>query len=749
MLTRTTGHNQQPPRSVAASEEPGFSFDFAYYKKVLLREWPLIAMISLAVIALAIAYVLLATPKYTAEAALMIDTRKNQLLETQQVITDATLDTSGIESQVEVLKSESVALAVIRKLKLADDPDLLKPSLLGSLVPSFLSGAIEAPTPFIRERAAVANFNKNLTIKRLGLTYVITVDFTATSPQKAASVANAVVEAYIGNEINARFERTKQSSDWLKARIEGLRSEANAAEHAVQKYRSDNTIVDTGRGLLSEQQIADLSSQLALAKAATSEAKAKLDRINVLSAQDVPDASVADALKNDVITRLRAQYLDLSARAADFSARYGEQHQATTRVRDQMNQIKLSIKDEIRRIAESYKSDYSIAEARERSLDDSLSRLVSAAGTQGQVAVKLHDLESASQSSRNIYDNFLQKSMESTQQQTFPTSDARLITAATPPLFKSSPKTLLVLPGSIILGLIFGCLAALGRERLNTAFQSVSQVEALTGFTCLGILPKVKANRFRIAQGASAPVPQQIATSSQALRYVLTSPFSRFAETVRSVKVAIDVAGLSHPRKIIGVVSALSHEGKSTVAANLAQLIAKTNKDVLLLDCDMRNPSLTASLAPHAQAGLLEILDQSERMSDVVCSDVETNLRFIPTVLKSRISHTSEILSSQVMANFLKVASEHYSYIIVDLPPIASVVDVRAMGHLIDNFVCVVEWGKTSRDTVFGALSATDVVRNKLIGIVLNKASEAALQRSENAEGGYHMNYYFDNLEKV
>ena len=215
------------------------------------------------------------------------------------------------------------------------------------------------------------------------------------------------------------------------------------------------------------------------------------------------------------------------------------------------------------------------------------------------------------------------------------------------------------------------------------------------------------------------------------------------------MKVAVDLSGISRQTKILGVVSALGHEGKSTVAANLAFLIAKSRHKVLLIDCDLRNASLTATMTAGAKAGLIELLGKSRPFNEVVYTDPETSLNFVPAVSKSRISNTSEVLSSPNMATFLKLSAEHYDYIILDLPPIASVVDVRAMGHLVDGFIYVVEWGRTSRETVFGALQATEIVREKMIGIVLNKASEAALQRYEKADGIYHFGYYLDDNDDL
>lgn len=733
---------------------PVAALDLSAFVRICRRQWPVIAGVALVTVLLGLGYVLTAQPRFTSSALVMIDTRKNQLLSNQQVVGDQLLDASGVESQVEILKSESVALSVIRELKLVDDPEFNgNGGLIRAILGRFFSddGSV---SDYEKERLAVGLFTRGLQVKRVGLTYVIQVDFTSPSATKSAQIVNAISDAFMVNELESRYQATKRASRWLQDRIKELREQASEAEREVQKFRAANNIVDTGRGLLSEQQLGDVNSQLVAARAATAEAKARLDRITEVGASDVPNATVADALKNDVITRLRAQYLDIAAREADWSARYGLNHSAAVNLRNQMREISRSILDEVRRIAETYKSEYEIARARELSLQHSLATLVDSAGTTGQAQVKLRDLESSAQSYRNLYDNFLQRFMEATQQQTFPTTDARLITAATAPLTKSAPKAALILGGSAALGLMMGVAAALARERLDNVFRTTRQLEAETGKECLGILPRISTatpGPGATAQGSGFPGagPEgDLTTRPPAIaRHVLNAPFSRFAETIRGIKVAADLNGLTRRTRVIGMVSAVPNEGKTTISSNLAELMAQTGNKVLLIDGDLRNPSLTKALAPDARIGLVEVLSGQRSLAEVMHTDPETGLRMVPAVLNGRIWHTAEMLSSNAMAALLEAARAEYDYIVIDLPPVVPVVDVRAVAPLIDGFVMVVEWGVTSRDVVKEAIATVEPLSERMIGIVLNKASPAMLKRLESYKGRYYKSYYRDSTD--
>jgi polysaccharide biosynthesis transport protein len=232
----------------------------------------------------------------------------------------------------------------------------------------------------------------------------------------------------------------------LQERISELRTQATAAERAALDFKGKNNIVDTGGGrLIGDQELAEVNSQLILARAATAEAKARLDRINAVMQQDVADASVADALKSEVIIKLRGEFLGFAQREAIWAKMYGENHLAAINLRTQMQELRHSIKDEMGKIAESYKSEYEIALTRQNSLEASLANVVSQSQTTGQAQIQLRELESNAETSRALYDNFLQRYMEAVQQQSVPISEARLISPAMRPPRKSGPRLSIVL----------------------------------------------------------------------------------------------------------------------------------------------------------------------------------------------------------------------------------------------------------------------------------------------------------------
>ena len=395
--------------------------------------------------------------------------------------------------QVEILKSENIALKVIKDLHLEDDPEFADGGFnpIRAILGLIFDSGESSQTENARVRQAVRIFQTRLGVRRVGLTYVMEVSFRSFDRDRAAEIANAIANAYVVDQLEAKYLAARRAGTWLQDRLKELRGQAGDAERAVVDYKTKNDIVDTGGRLMNEQQLAELNSQMTVAKASVTEARAKLDRIrSVLNSNSIADgvvATVTDTLKNDVITKLRSKYLDLSAQEADISRRYGVNHQAAVNLRNQMKEIENSIRNELQRIAKSFKSEYEISTQRQEGLQKQLDEVVSQSQVKNEAQVKLRELESNSQSYRALYDNFLQRYVESVQQQSFPITEARIISAASRPLSKSHPKTTLTLIfaafGGILIGIGIGAwrsvfdnvLRSVGRGRTPVADRTASR----------------------------------------------------------------------------------------------------------------------------------------------------------------------------------------------------------------------------------------------------------------------------------
>ncbi|MFB9268772.1 GNVR domain-containing protein [Bradyrhizobium erythrophlei] len=728
----------------------GTVLSFERVVDVLRRQWPLIAAVVGGVMVLVFLYLLTAKPMFTANARILMDTRQTQVLDKDSGINSALIDTGYVDSQVEIIGSDDLILSVVRKLRLTEDPEFngsqpgLVAIILGKVTALFRSGAPASREQL--EHAVVETVQKNLKVERVLTTYVLSLSYKSASPDKAARIDNAIADAYIVGALEAKYQSTKRASEWLQQRSAELREQATASDRAVQTFKAENNIVGTSRGLMTEQQLSDLNTQLVQARTATAEAKARLDRIEAISDKDLAQPTVTDALNNSVITRLRAQYLDLAGQYADWSTRYGKTHQASVNLANRMEELRKAIADEVHRIADAYRSDYEIARSREATLEQNVKGLVAQAGNTGQAQVKLRDLESAADTYRNLYNNFLEKLQNATQNQSFPISEARIIATAAKPDMKSSPKTVLALFGGLVGGLCLGFGAAFARELLSDVLRAPGEVEDELGVKCLGVLPDIrpaspvqKARALLPSEGQSPRDKEPVISS-----YVVDHPFSRFAETLRNIKVSIDVARLTREVKVIGIISSLPKEGKTTVAANFGHLTALTGHRTLLIDGDLHTRSLTRELAPNAKTGLIEALKDPRSFGYHIQRSSETGLDFLPSFVVSRMVNSADIMASRAMADLLSVVREHYEYIVIDLAPVMPVADAKAVSHLIDAMVYVIEWGKTTRSALQESVSGAEVIQKKLLGAVLNRANPKMLKRIEAYKGSHYNSYYVE-----
>jgi succinoglycan biosynthesis transport protein ExoP len=735
-----------------APADGGDTIDLQSILRFLHRRALTIAAVAALTVLAGLAYALTATPLYTATASVLVDNSSIKALRDQAPTSDAPVSVT-IDSQVEIIKSERVLLRVVKKLDLAKEPEFQKPQGLLTKLKNAVS-AIVAPDEVTRaepidDELLVEWLRGSLDVRRVGLTNVIDIKFTSANPERSARVANAIADAYLADILEAKYEMGRRAGLWLEDRLKQLSQQTSDSDKAVQSFKTEHNIVSTGRGgLINEQQIGEISSQIILARAQVAEAKARWDRLEQILKGDASDATVTESLRNDVIVRLRQQYLEVARREAELSARYGAKHMAAVTLRTEKKQLLDNIKDELRRIAQSYKSDYEIAKLRETTLQNSLDSMVSQTQTTSQAQVKLRGLESAVQTSREVQENFLKKYMEIAQ--AFPVTEARVISQAALPRYKSSPSVTRITAGTAVLGLILGLFFSLGLEAMDTTFRTPAQVEDVLGCRTLGILPNIGNPKLPYralhadALARAGPYGRHVLGEDLgSLRYAVQNPLSQFAEALRHVKLEAGANPLGgREGKVIGFCSTRPGEGKSFVAANFAELVADAGQRCILVDCDLRYPALTYMLSPEAELGFVELAKGAATIERAVWTDAVTRMSFLPAASQRQMHHPHELFALDSVHAAIEDLRKRYDYVILDLPPIIPFADVRAMTHVVDSFVFVIEWGKTSRDTVLSALRAAPGVREKLLGCLLNKADVAKLSRYyRNEESDYYVRY--------
>ena len=741
------------------------------------RRWLTVALGCLFGIVLGLGYVLSAEPIYSARSEVLLDTQKVEAFGRDDLFAEQSFGTSEVESQIRMLSSDQIAGDVVDRLGLLEREEFWdSPWNALTAGKSAITGAIRSVLSLVRpapeegpldpeaearrmRTLAIEKLQNNLSVARRGLSYVLTVGYNSTSPELAAEIANGVAEAYVDEQLNNRVSVAKRASDWFEDRLETLRQQVQAADNAVQEFRVANRMFSTGRSSLDEQRLGELTTELSKASADVAELRAQVEQFERAAERGEAAGLSSNTPDNEIIVGLREQYYDLTRQEADLIGRYGEDHITVVRLRQQMEQLRDAIDTESTRLAANTKRAYEVALRRQTSLQESLDGLLDNASVSSQSTAEFRELESKASSVRAIYESLLTRYAVSVQQQSSPFASARLVSPAFVPLEKSGPNTKLFLAGSVVFGLMLGFGTAFARELMDDKVRTRRQVLNATALRTLSILPELRAgaptsvnvpakrrsiNLFPFGS-RSARVStekdeaERVIAPTGVMAVSIDEPFSPFAEGIRAIKTEIESADRQRPLKVVGLISSEPEEGKTTVAINLARLFG-AHKKVLLIDADVRKPSLSDALVPSDAHGLIQVLERNARFHDALWSDDDSDVSFLPSGI-SKQTGGREGVPIPPMSKLLEEVRGRYDLVVLDLPPILAVVDARAMAHLIDAFVVVVGWGRTDTGTLAQALEPTEIAERSL-GAVLNKVDVAKMGQYEVGQNtkvyGYH-----------
>jgi polysaccharide biosynthesis transport protein len=585
----------------------------------------------------------------------------------------------------------------------------------------------EIPSKETLEKLAVDGVLRNLSATREDVASVISVAFSSKDPVKASTIANAIVDTYLDAGVAGKVKSTKMAGKVVQERVDELKRLAGDAERALLEYKIANNLAGNSRNSPAAEQLATLQLHLTSARVAMAEAKARMER--VASAGSENSFVVDDGL----ITRLRSQLSDLSVRANDFENRVGKDHVATVKVRNQMKELREAIANEQQRISGSFSKDYELARARYDEISATMTRLMGEEGASGDTQAKIRELESAADTLRSHYNRAVQQLGEMSKVEAQPSiaPDAIVLMRASPPTqSEASKKRVLILAGGTFLGLLLGGCFVLLRDFPFGVFRTAQQVTDVTGLSC-AVLPAIE----------SAEEQAAVRTGE----YAINAPYSRFVETLRSIWALINIAQQKSDAKVICVISSIPGEGKTTVAINLAAHFARhSTTRVLLVDSDLHHPSLTERVAPDAKVGLKEALAEPKDLSKFVMRKERLNLDVLPCPISDRVHNAAELLGTTEMKQLIDTAREAYDLVIIEVPPMAAVVDYKMIARHCDRFVFVVEWGKTSQRMVLECLNDASAFLDRIVCIVLNKVDPSSLRSIERYKGERFHDYYSD-----
>ncbi|HYD32633.1 MAG TPA: GNVR domain-containing protein [Azospirillaceae bacterium] len=663
---------------------------------VLWRRKLLIAGMLAVSVAAAVGAKLVLPPKFTADGLVMIDTRQLTIPELQTAVSGLLVDASVSRSEARVLESWGLAEKVARTLHLDKDPDF-NPNLT-------LEPGDEPLSEAEAWEAVVKTLTKGLSIRNDERSYAIQLAFEGKSPETSAAIVNTLMEIYVGDQIANKSDATRDANAWLTQRLKELEAEVNTADGRIQDFIKNHDLLETQLGTVSAQQLAELNTQLSLARAERAQTQANWQRARDLQSEQGSAAAAAEVLASPLIQKLRESEAALAQRDAELADRLGALHPDRRAIAQQLSDLRRKINLEISRVTRSLQDQVAAAKTREDALQQKLVELEINAGTSARDQVLLDQLRKEADAKRVIYQTFLARVEQTASPAAMHRADARIVSQAAVPTQPSSPRLSVLLAISVIGGTLFGAGLALLLAWFDDRFRTLDELSAQTGLIGLGAVPALRGRRAR---------------QYGVVRHVVENPYAGIAETLRGIRVRLRTVNHDGAPKVVLFTSAVPEEGKTSVAIAYARLAARDGAKVLLIDADLRRPQLAALLGNKKGIWLEDALSRPEDTGVTLGRDEETGLYILPV----RGDHTNpaQILESVKFSALLAEAVRSFDQVVIDSPPVMRVADPIVLARLADAVVMVVAWKRTRRRVVLEALQRLESAGRPVLGAVLTR----------------------------
>ncbi len=691
-----------------------------------------IALVTIASTLVGLLIALSLPPLYRATVTLLIEPRTPRVVQVQDVY-DPTAGSSSSEyfaTQFELLRSRGLASQVVEKLKLHEDAEFLADNASESLTDSlsrkldwqhWLPGLPEpAPEPLRseeqRRERAVSILLSQIVVQPVPRTRLVRLNFFSSKPQIAQRVATAIADTYIESGLESRLEETQRAGRWLTGKLGDLSTELQNAERALQVYRDENQIVAVGgnRGLI-DQELIENSQRLRDAQRIKTDLSSTYTRIRAAGNDPARLEQITTLLQDAGVQKARAALLDAEQNLKQVQQRYGDKHPQMAVSMNSLEAVRRAFNEQLQKAAEGVRNQYEIAADTERQQSQVVSSTTNRARALDRKQFELGVLEREVQTNRQLYDLFLQRFKETDSTASFEPFNARITDGAQLPKVPVLPDRLKIILTAALVGLLLGIALASLRSVLSEGLHTVEDLENLAQVPLFGIVPRVPFKR-----------------DDKIVKYFLGDPRTPFAEGLRSVRTAMQLAELDGRRQCYVITSAAPGEGKSSVATCLALALSSTEK-VLLLEADLRAPSIRKMLGIPKQhnAGLMEVLLGTATLDAAIHTDA-SGLHVLAVF--QRPPNPAETVSSMAFAALFKELRSRYDRIIIDSPPCLAASDTLVLARLADAVLFLARAEETKKSSVRRAIHQLRATNAPLVGCVLNRVD---VRRNAEAYGDY------------
>lgn len=714
---------------------------FHYWRIVLKRKWWILATLAI-IFALSVLKTLTMTPQYQATSKVAIFPENPNVLgfkDLENGFADNETELS-LETQAAILRSDALAMKVIEAMHLDQDPRFAGVRQVSAPSENAIRLSSMEPDP-ARIAGLLGAFHGGLSVQLIPSSRLVQISYTHPDPRLATEIVNGLVKTFIEENFRTKYESVTQTSEWLSKELADLQMKVETSQEKLVRYQKDHSIlgIDEKQNIVTSK-LDELNKELTAAQS---------DRIQkesiytfATSGDPILFAKVSPEGSTGLLGTLRGKEADLDTQHAQLTTQFGSGYPKVVELNNQLKQVRTQIAAEEKRTQERLRNDYLAALQREKLLTSAFEQQKQEANKLNESAIEYSALKRDAESTRQLYDNLLQRLKEAGVSAGLRSSNIRVVDVARTPTFPITPN----IPRNLMLGLLLGLAAGIGLafvlESLDTTVRNMEEVSAISTLPALGTIPlqlssngHLRKRLTTLSVGDGKPEPPALITYAR--------PKSEAAEAYRALRTSILLSSFGAPPKVILVTSALPQEGKTTISANSALVLAQRGSRVLLLDADLRRPGIEKLFGIKARGGLSTLISGVDKLEDVLVPSTEVpNLWILPA--GPLPPQPAELLSSTVMKEYIARWRNEFDHIIIDTPPCLSVTDAVVLSPEADRVILVARSGKTTKLALRRACDLLLQVNARVMGIVLNALDLRSGDGYYYAYGGLYTHRYYD-----
>ena len=690
-----------------------------YMRVLIKRKWMVIACI-LGIFGATLVASLRQTPVYEAVGRIAVNRPDPNIIsfKDSMPVYDY-LDPSDLDTEVRILQSDLLALQVVRQLNFDKRPEF--GGQPDRQLPNLVADPLQGDS--MRTTALLGGFKGNLHVSLIPNTRIIEIHYRSADPQLAASAVNTLVATYIEQNFKTKFESTMQASDWLSKQLVDLQMKVETSQEKLVRYQKEHEILGTDeKQNITTAKLDELNKELTGAESDRMQKEAAYRQTQSADPEAVAAAISSDAPGNTtsvgsgLIDKLREQQASLKIQIADLSTQFGPAYPKVAQLNNQLKEIDRQFQSETRKAVDHLRGQYLAALQRENMLRDAFEKQKQQANKLNESAIEYSLLKRDAETNRTLYEGLLEKMKEAGVSAGLRSNNIKVLDPSRVPMAPVEPNIPRNLLFALVLGITSGVGLAFLLENMDNTVRTTEQAQVISALPSLGMIPlgsKSPASGHGVKQ-------LTLASSKEAVEIVTqTRPQSQMAESYRALRTSLLLSSLGAPPKVIMVTSARPQEGKTTTAINSAIVLAQKGVKVLLVDADLRRPSVHKTLGMGPRSGLSNVLTGSATLQQAIAvSPVLPNLFILPAGTPP--PNPAELLASTNMKDVLDELREQFDHVVVDTPPTLSVTDAVVLSPRVDAIILVIRSGQTTKQALRRARDILMQVNAHVTGVLLN-----------------------------